>query len=861
MRRRVFNSKGLVCWLIFTFILLLFTEVLPGKVVISNEKGSKPVVRVKRAGRTTTAAQRERFESLLEEGKRLYNEMDYSPAIQKLTEARGLAATREQKSDVYFYLSLAFYATLEERGNQEFIATVMRLIEVDYYRELDEDVCPSGYIELYQEIKGEYGVLKVRSKPAGADVYINRSRTSAGKTPLTTGARAGVVMIEVRKGKKKKEGKLEVRAGEETISPEYKLKGKSSLLYILGGAAVAGGVAVALLAGGGGANGQVQQTGQIQVNSSPTGAAIYLNGNNTGQVTNALLTDISQGSHQIKLVLENYVDREETVTVTAGQTAVVDVTFNKHTIKVTDPTINSIWAKGKEMKISWEVNGSLMNQGYKRVNPASKSVSNLGRNITSFKQRQGLLFRSRSNVLGAKGRMSEKTGSSSNSEITIARSAGFVSVSVPESSKIIEGESDHFLRFPRLHRSGGKRITERDNKGNIVSLIKGSRNSGLNGLEEPLLYKSFSPVQSRQKAELKGKIRPLVLSNVKIELYKGSDFVNTIAEDTENLGFFNWEVDTFLLHGKDYKIRVSSASDASIYGESSVFEITLQSYAYMMEWGGTGTGNGKLDRPCGVAFDSAGYVYVSEWGNCRIQKFDSNGNYITQWGSKGKEFDQFYNPYHITLDYLGYIYVADTNSHRIVKCDPDGNFLAQWGGTQGSGPTELSRPTGIAVDRNLNIYIADIDNDRIVKYDSNGNYIDQWGSESKGEYEFYGPVAIAIDSQDNIYVVDLGNYRIVKYDANFNYLLEWGSEGSGDDQFLIPRGIGIDSQDNVFISDSENHRIKKFDANGNLLAIWGSEGFGNNKFDTPIGIAVDSSGYVYIADRGNDRIMKFRPDW
>ena len=37
----------------------------------------------------------------------------------------------------------------------------------------------------------------------------------------------------------------------------------------------------------------------------------------------------------------------------------------------------------------------------------------------------------------------------------------------------------------------------------------------------------------------------------------------------------------------------------------------------------------------GVATDSSGNVYVADIDNNRIQKFDSNGNFITKWGSNG----------------------------------------------------------------------------------------------------------------------------------------------------------------------------------------------------------------------------------
>jgi len=41
-----------------------------------------------------------------------------------------------------------------------------------------------------------------------------------------------------------------------------------------------------------------------------------------------------------------------------------------------------------------------------------------------------------------------------------------------------------------------------------------------------------------------------------------------------------------------------------------------------------GTGGGLLSEPHGVALDDDGNVYVVDTGNCRVQKFDADGDYI-----------------------------------------------------------------------------------------------------------------------------------------------------------------------------------------------------------------------------------------
>ena len=49
----------------------------------------------------------------------------------------------------------------------------------------------------------------------------------------------------------------------------------------------------------------------------------------------------------------------------------------------------------------------------------------------------------------------------------------------------------------------------------------------------------------------------------------------------------------------------------------------------------------SLIQPSSIAVDNSGNVYVSEYGNHRVQKFSSTGAFITKWGSVGSGDGQF----------------------------------------------------------------------------------------------------------------------------------------------------------------------------------------------------------------------------
>ncbi len=63
-------------------------------------------------------------------------------------------------------------------------------------------------------------------------------------------------------------------------------------------------------------------------------------------------------------------------------------------------------------------------------------------------------------------------------------------------------------------------------------------------------------------------------------------------------------------------------------------------------------------------------MYVTDSDNNRIQKFDSNGNFITKWGSEGLANGQFQEISSIAVDSSGNVYVADSNNHRVQVFSP-----------------------------------------------------------------------------------------------------------------------------------------------------------------------------------------------
>ena len=284
-----------------------------------------------------------------------------------------------------------------------------------------------------------------------------------------------------------------------------------------------------------------------------------------------------------------------------------------------------------------------------------------------------------------------------------------------------------------------------------------------------------------------------------------------------------------------------------------------RNYIFASAWGVNGSADGQFFLPQSVATDHAGNVYVTDYWNCRVQKFSSNGTFITTWGSRGAGDGQF-NPgiQGIAADTMGSVYVADAGNQRIQKFSNTGAFLGKWG-TYGTNDGEFNGPWGVTVTVNGDVYVADWMNHRVQKFSNTGAFLGKWGTPGSGDGQLSSPTGISSDPAGNIYVMEYSNQRVQKFSSTGAFLGKWGIPGSGDGQFSWPYGIANDAAGNVYVADTNNNRIQKFNASEAFLKTWGSAGAGNGQFDRPQSVAADAEGNIYVVDPYNSRIQKFTP--
>jgi len=276
--------------------------------------------------------------------------------------------------------------------------------------------------------------------------------------------------------------------------------------------------------------------------------------------------------------------------------------------------------------------------------------------------------------------------------------------------------------------------------------------------------------------------------------------------------------------------------------------------SYIRQWGSEGLQTtGLFSFPQDLALDSTGNVYVTDYGNRRIQKFDGDGNFLHTWGIKGSGNGQFQVPAGIAIG-KDFVYVVDNELNRVQKFDTSGKYITQWG-SKGTEPDQFLLPQNIAVDSNGDVYVADTGNSRIQKFSSDGKFLLSWGSSGLGNGQFLNPRGVVADSQGSVYVSDSGNNRIQKFTLDGVFLKSF--DVSSGNSLRYPQGLDVDSSGNIYVADTGNNRVVKIDKDGNSLTSWGSQGKTNGNFNNPKDAVVDSTGNVFVVDSSNHRIQKF----
>jgi sugar lactone lactonase YvrE len=186
-----------------------------------------------------------------------------------------------------------------------------------------------------------------------------------------------------------------------------------------------------------------------------------------------------------------------------------------------------------------------------------------------------------------------------------------------------------------------------------------------------------------------------------------------------------------------------------------------------------------FNYPDGLAFDSAGNLFVSNFG------YGTNNWNITKItpGGTPSIFALANNPQALAFDSAGNLFVANNNPCIITKITPDG--------TQSTFVSGLNYANGLAFDRAGNLFVADFGDGAIYKFTPSGVQ-----STFFSEVSVY-PYGMAFNGAGNLFVSDLENGVIYEFTPD-------GTESIFATGLFVPYELAFDSSGNLFVANHTN---------------------------------------------------------
>jgi len=342
-----------------------------------------------------------------------------------------------------------------------------------------------------------------------------------------------------------------------------------------------------------------------------------------------------------------------------------------------------------------------------------------------------------------------------------------------------------------------------------------------------------------------------------------------------------------------------------------------------------------MNGPVGLFCDLNGTLWVTNYSNHRVLRFDqavakANGDsadgvlgqpdFIT--GSSGLSASKMNNPNSLFMGADGRLWVSEYTNRRVLRFDDaankangaeaDGvlgqeNFTSNVSAVTQDGMSNLRYVTGDAFGR---IYVVGESNNRVLIFNeaaskTNGDsadyvlgqadFVSKLNPTPPTETSLNVPRAAIFDETGrNLWVADWSNNRVLRY-SEFDFgnpdvseALTWedgqsanivlgqtdyttGTSGLSDSKFNTPQAICYHQPSGtLFVSDRLNNRVLRYDSLAALTsgspasAVFGQPDFVTNsaavtaaKMNTPIGLAIEDDGTLWVGDYGNKRVLRF----
>lgn len=194
--------------------------------------------------------------------------------------------------------------------------------------------------------------------------------------------------------------------------------------------------------------------------------------------------------------------------------------------------------------------------------------------------------------------------------------------------------------------------------------------------------------------------------------------------------------------------------------------------------------------------DVTGRITVLDESGSRVSLYDASGSLLRSIGGQGWNNNQFDSPRGLWARNGVDIFVADYGNHRIQRFDRSLNFVSSFSTHESSDPAQrFGYPLDVALSRLGDLFICDSENSRVLKVNRLTQVELTFGGFDAGKGRLTYPSRIALGPADRVYVLDKS--RIAVFDNFGNYLHDL-SIGA------MKHPVALDADENRIIVASED---------------------------------------------------------
>lgn len=267
-----------------------------------------------------------------------------------------------------------------------------------------------------------------------------------------------------------------------------------------------------------------------------------------------------------------------------------------------------------------------------------------------------------------------------------------------------------------------------------------------------------------------------------------------------------------VLHRADKTWPLVGSFSNELIKENTVLIIDNKSGNLLQSWG-----SNLFVMPHGLTVDHENNIWITDIGLQQIFKFTHDGKLLMKIGEAGvanNDKSHFNKPTDIAVAKDGSFFVSDGyGNNRIIRFSSKGEYLSEWG-TKGDGAGELMIPHALCLVNN-HLYVADRENERVQVFDTNGKLVKMLDQLSGADI-----CSVTYDSAANkLYIIDELSFMQLKHrgsdiiiaDTSGKVLNRFGRSSEDQSPARWYHDIVTDKQQNIFVGDILNNRILKFE--------------------------------------------------